>query len=71
MRFAYTDGTVHYEPDMCACGKMDTSGYCSYCCPFRIRLRMIGSMLVVEERYCSHGRDVVREKMSDGNYGEE
>jgi len=55
MRFAYTDGTVHYEPDMCACGKMDTSGYCSYCCPFGIRLRMIGSMLVVEERYCSRG----------------
>jgi len=34
MKFSYTDGTVYYEPDMCACGRMDTGGYCPNCNPY-------------------------------------
>jgi len=34
MRFTYTDGTIHSEPDMC-CGKMNTAGYCPQCNPYR------------------------------------
>jgi len=34
MRFSYTDGTIHSEPDMCAYDRMNTAGYCSQCNPF-------------------------------------
>ena len=35
MKFTYTDGTIHSEPDMCACGRMNTAGYCPQCNPLR------------------------------------